>query len=186
MKEEDIAWAKAINAENKDSPAPLRRNITSDERARTFRWDYSIHSSAWEMYKDHWLITCTGQLQKLLTGPLRVSYCVHTWRRFQQRLPTINHSLKRSRRLVFILILLSTQNDVIKLITVDPKVEKTHNDSENRLLMSRQSRIVILVNHVRQRFKLEAKAHVVRRILQFSANSFFSKLFLEFLESWRF
>lgn len=37
MKEEDIAMAKAIYAENKDSPAPLRKNIPSDERAKTFR-----------------------------------------------------------------------------------------------------------------------------------------------------
>lgn len=37
MKEEDLAMAKIICAENKDSPAPLRRNIPSDERAKTFR-----------------------------------------------------------------------------------------------------------------------------------------------------
>lgn len=37
MREEDIAMAKAIYAENKDSPAPLRRNMQSDERAKAFR-----------------------------------------------------------------------------------------------------------------------------------------------------
>lgn len=39
MREEDIAMAKAIYAENKDSPAPLRRNMQSDERAKAFRWE---------------------------------------------------------------------------------------------------------------------------------------------------
>lgn len=37
MKEEDIAMAKAIYAENKDSPAPLRRNTPNEERAKIFR-----------------------------------------------------------------------------------------------------------------------------------------------------
>lgn len=37
MREEDLAMAKAIIAENKDSPAPLRRIIPSDERAKQFR-----------------------------------------------------------------------------------------------------------------------------------------------------
>lgn len=35
---QDIAMAKAIYAENKDSPAPLRKRVTSgEERAKTFR-----------------------------------------------------------------------------------------------------------------------------------------------------
>lgn len=37
MREEDIAMAKAICAETIDSPAPLRKNIPKDERAKTFR-----------------------------------------------------------------------------------------------------------------------------------------------------
>jgi hypothetical protein len=39
MKEEDIQLAKAILAENKDSPAPLRSIPSQDrsERAKTFR-----------------------------------------------------------------------------------------------------------------------------------------------------
>lgn len=37
MKEEDIQLAKAILAENRESPGPLRRNIPSDERAKIFR-----------------------------------------------------------------------------------------------------------------------------------------------------
>lgn len=38
MREEDLAMAKAICAENLESPGPLRRNISSEERAKTFRW----------------------------------------------------------------------------------------------------------------------------------------------------
>lgn len=37
MREEDIAMAQAIYSENKDSPAPLRKTQTSEERAKTFR-----------------------------------------------------------------------------------------------------------------------------------------------------
>ncbi|CRK95615.1 CLUMA_CG009074, isoform B [Clunio marinus] len=44
MKEEDLAMAKALLAETKESPAPLRKSILSEERAKTFRRTRSLNA----------------------------------------------------------------------------------------------------------------------------------------------